>query len=324
MILGDLFDSSRPEPQVVTGAIGALSEGPNRVITLLGNHDMNSEMPGDHALGSLAWVDGFSVIDRSTILPIGDVDLILIPFKLGRACEWFPRELASVCQDPRFASGEHPPPRPRILVFHLGISTENTPHYLQDSPDSLPIQTVLALAKQYRISAVFAGNWHNHFVERTPICTIVQVGALVPTGFDNPGFDYGFMSTLYNDLFIDVNQINGPRFVTVQSQTEARKASEKALAVNIPLYLRWLVSDPQQLAFFAQLFANAVAAGRFCDGVVELNKEVVATQARQAVEVARSSETLAEALASFIRAMPLQAGISAEEVLLQARKYLGL
>ena len=53
VIAGDLFDTPHPTPQLMAGALDALSG--LDVTCLVGNHDQVSAAPGDHALGPLRY-----------------------------------------------------------------------------------------------------------------------------------------------------------------------------------------------------------------------------------------------------------------------------
>lgn len=61
VVLGDIFDTVRPEPQVIAAVQLALWET-HTTFLLLGNHDMVSTQPGDHALGPLAHAGRKSVV----------------------------------------------------------------------------------------------------------------------------------------------------------------------------------------------------------------------------------------------------------------------
>src|SRR5882724_6254079 len=54
VVLGDLYDTTRPLPQIETAVRKRLSKFDGFVLLLMGNHDRNSGLAGDHALGPTA------------------------------------------------------------------------------------------------------------------------------------------------------------------------------------------------------------------------------------------------------------------------------
>ncbi len=187
VILGDLFDTTRPEPQIVAEVQQILKCANMPVYILMGNHDLVSTTPGDHALGPLAPVA--RIIDDGVLLQIGKLQLCCVPFQPGPAIDWLPSRLAM--WNPQATN------LPTALLLHLGLASDDTPVYLRGTPDTIPADLVIDLCKQYGFSACFAGHWHTHRVFcEDPL--VVQVGALCPTGFDNCGLD-GYGSLLIWD-----------------------------------------------------------------------------------------------------------------------------
>jgi hypothetical protein len=306
-VLGDLFDSASPSPQVIAAVQQAL-RGVETYL-LLGNHDMVSMAPGDHALGPLDGFNMIEVVERPTVISVGDAELWTVPFQPGDARKWLPKTLATSFQNIQ-------PPKHRILCLHLGLIDESTPPYLKDAHDAVPVSLVEELKAHYGIDCVLAGNWHS----RKRWGNVMQVGALVPTGWDNPGLTgYGSL-VIYDsaDKTLTVREIPGPRFIKARMPEDVDAAIEGA-PEGTQLYLQY-VAPPDQLDEARKLVDSL--------GMVFTAAEVIPdgaaaeSAARGAADAARSTETLIEALNAFVKEMPLDEGVDRELVLLRAREYL--
>lgn len=306
VICGDLFDTSSPSPQMVTEVQGILAQGP-RTIVLMGNHDMVSTTKGDHALGPLLFVNNVETQETANAIPVGDDTLLLsIPFQPGDCREWFAPTVAQVVEP----YGRDM--RKKILAFHLGIIDSSTPSFLAKAHDAIEIEVVQALMEEHGIDSAFCGNWHNGRSWKR----VVQCGALVPTGWDNAGMEYGLLRTLDTATgHISNKHIPGPRFVTAKTVREAREYSLEATRRGCALYLQLKeeAATPEQLE---EVRGWGVTARM----VADLADAREAT--RDAAMAARKATTLQEALAKYVQQMPLAEGVSREAVLAQASRYL--
>lgn len=300
-ILGDLFDRSDPLPQLITETIRALQTGTMKIVVLLGNHEQVSTDVEDHALMPLAF--GGDNVDVVGGYPVAHgygsgrsaIRVLAVPFQPGDARKWLPGVLKE-----RLGSGDKKY-KHTLLGLHLGVADDRTPSYLRGAHDAIEVEALAELAKEYGISHVFAGNWHdrkqwqlawpdsakpklNHTLR------ILQLGALVPTGFDNPGLDgYG----------------------TVAVWDSA--APDKPKLVELP-GPRFLKTDPEETLVVEpdiQLYTEAI-----------VDTEAVKVAARSAAQAARSADTLTDALAKFVERMPLDEGVDRKTVLAKAKGYL--
>lgn len=307
VICGDLFDTSSPSPQLVSEVQRILSQGP-RTFVLLGNHDMVSTASGDHALGPLLPLDNVLVAQLPEVDEVGDSLLLSIPFQPGDCREWFAQAVAYVSK----MADEYGTDRKRILAFHLGIIDASTPSFLAHAHDAIPAEVVQAVMREHGIDFAFCGNWHN-------ACkwgSIVQCGALVPTGWDNAGWDYGRVRTLDTStgLISDI-AIPGPRFITATTTTAAREASLEATRRGCQLYLQL-----KEEAATEEQLEEVRGWGVQARVVADLADAREAT--RDAAVAARKATTLQEALAKYVQQMPLSEGVSREAVLSRASRYL--
>lgn len=305
-IAGDLVDTTRPEPQVVAALQRVLEEARKPVI-LLGNHDQVSAEPGDHALGPFAPVA--VVVDVAAWVKLDGCSVLCVPFQPGDAREWLPGVVAE--HQPRAPEG------PKVLLLHLGLASETTAAFLRDAHDAVPVRLVRALCRQHGFDAAFAGNWHSHKVFGADP-TICQIGALCPTGWDNPGMQgYGSLviwDTERRELLLE--EIPGPRFLQVDSLAQMPEPRGNTLYVQVkatPTQVADAMAQAEQVRQRPQVQA------------VEVLPDLVQARAatRTAATVARSAETLEEALSGYVQQMDMPEGVQRDEVLATARRYLG-
>jgi hypothetical protein len=333
VVLGDLLDYQRPEAQLLAEVQTVLRESSVVWNVTLGNHEMVSTADGDHALGPLGVVA--NVHDRPELAVVRhDVELAVFPFRPGApAAEWLPGALAETWPAGRPHQAEH-----AVLGVHLGVSDASTAPWLRGAHDSVDVDLLARLAAAYRVSHVFAGNWHDRRTwtvgvndppplrSRRAVC-VTQLGALVPTGWDNPGVEgYGTVA-VWDGGAVELHEVPGPRFLKLRGFTpsQVRAAAEAARARGHVPYVDATVGPGQAEDARAVLRALGVR------GDVSHDAEEASAEARTAATVARSADTLDSALAGFVRAAPLpelavELGEDPDafraEVLSESRRYL--
>lgn len=314
VICGDLFDTARPEPQVLAAVQGVLAWAASQglqVIILKGNHDIVTEARGDHALGPLAPVA--RVVEGPTRLLLGkdlgldSVDLWAVPFQPGAASEWLPSVLAGMQGD----SGKGSPPASpdRILALHLGLQDGETPPWLAGAHDSIHVDALDELLEEHGIRWAFAGNWHNPEQWEFDTRQVTQIGCLAPTGWDNPGLGFGRMAILdtrSRKLPRSV-VVPGPRFVS--SAEEAQKAP-----VGCQVFVRLKGGTPEAAQAALKAGAQHVEV-RVDDGEAQ-------AALRTAAALARSADNVDEAIANYVAAMPISPELRVE-VLAKVKRLMG-
>lgn len=206
VIAGDLFDVSNPLPQLVAELLRRMEAFRGRWVIVEGNHDMKSPEIGDHALGPLRFGSSVQVVERPTTIDdpkTGEPLLYAVPFRPGPAIEWFPTEL----------------PKGIPLTIHLGVVDDETPEFLRNSDDALPVKHLVDLSRKFNIPAVFAGNWHNPNEWPASRAHIVQMGVFAPKSIAEAGHDFGHLA-IYDSAKQAVEPIvnvPGPRFVRADS-----------------------------------------------------------------------------------------------------------
>jgi len=315
-VLGDLFDSVRPEPQVIAAVQEALRAAPDPHV-LVGNHDQVSTLAGDHAVGPLGPVA--AVIEVPEVVTVSDagqeLSVVCMPFQPGPAIEWLPAALGNL---DGAAGGQG-----RVLLLHLGIEDEATPGFLRGAHDSIPVAKLRELAQQHGFAAVFAGNWHKYRAFPGAGAKIVQVGALAPCGFRDSGWaEYGRLVVWDSAAETYTSyEIPGPRFFEVRNVSGFTSA-EQAKAAGHSVYLR-CVAGGEDIAGMQGGLAAAKEKGHAVAGSVEVDGADARAAARSSAAVAQSSTTLDEALAGYVEQMAIPEGVDRAAVLAMARKYLG-
>lgn len=315
VVAGDVFDSEKPKPQEEAAAQKVCRILPT--VVAVGNHDQNSGAPGDHACAPLRPVA--EVVEEPTIFEYahGEFEVWAVPFlSLGKsASEWLPDVLAELAKSEAEREVFH-----RVLILHMGIADKDTPPWLTRGHNWIDVGVLNLLAKEHAIDVVLAGDWHEH--KRYDLdTTIVQIGALVPTGFDNPGVeDYGSLVTVEvvdDELVVEREIIPGPRFVQAKSVDEAELPEDDST-----VYLE-ITSHPLDVGTETTKLAELKKAGVFADGEVKTDKEEIELEARDAARSARSAETLDEAVVNFIERMPLPDGVNRSNVVARTQRFLG-
>ncbi len=295
-VLGDLFDGTRPEPQVIAAVQQAL-ETRMEVLCLLGNHDMVSTLAGDHAMAPLAPV--VSIAERPIVMSVGGVRVTAVPYEPGPAVEWLPKRLQELDATHELKG--------TLLLLHLGISDNETAKWLKDAQDSAPVGLVQTLMQQYRMVHAFAGNWHDPRDWKA----VTQIGTICPTDWRNPGLNYGRMA-MWDGQHAGYALIPGPRFVKLSRQA----AGTFVAPVECQTYVRLEVPDSTAQYPDAEQLRGK---GLFVECVSDDASIVAATQ--RAAEAAQGVESIDRALVEYVGEMSV-----AEElrpvVLETAKSYL--
>lgn len=311
VVCGDLLDYCQvgryPEPQLLAEVRQMFEEAKPEVTVLMGNHEQVSTQAGDHALGPLR--GACEVDEKPTLWTLDDgrkrVQLVTVPHVPGVTADtWLEEMVLEVLGD---ADAEH-----RLLAVHMGIKDDRTAPWLADSPGAIHIDHLFDIMESTGTEVCFAGDWHDHRTWSDGDLKVVQLGALVPTGWDNPGLEgYGTVGIYDTDtMAVTLHHLPGPRFVKLHLDEELLGADAYEVFVQV-------VAPPDRVQDALSRHADRYAATE-----VIVDAEACATMAREAADAARDAGTLDEALGEFVTHMPLEEGVDRARVLERCRGYL--
>jgi len=181
--------------------------------------------------------------------------------------------------------------------------------------------------KKREISRAFCGHWHNHRLWDES--RIVQIGALCPTGWNNPGLsDYGRV-LIYDDDADAVTYVTvpGPRFIQVRVDDassdwkQMEEPSAKAQREGNTLFLQMAV-PMDRVPEFMRLKDEHRGRYHVVDIVPDRAEAEVA--ARAAAQATQSVDLLSEAVVAYGSNMDLPEDVSRKSVIRQIRRYLNV
>jgi hypothetical protein len=309
-VLGDVFDTSAPTPQHVAEVQHALRSTTMTAHVLVGNHDQVSDQRGDHALISMDGWHNIRVYERPDVLYLDGWQVHLVPYRPGRADEYLLPALDELVStaDPLRAGEE------RVLCLHLGLRGEQTPKWLSNSHDSIDAKAIPRDVYAYTL----AGNWHGRAVV---LKNVIQVGALVPTGFDNPGLTgYGSL-VLLDGGGPKAAELDGPRFVRAAGLGELKAALEaisaRTTAWKTYLSIRCTPDEKAEARELCELYGHE-------DFEVLSDKEAAEAAARDAASATAyvSADGVQAAVTAYVQAMALPPDVDRQQVTGMALGYL--
>ena len=259
VVAGDLVDDPGPvQPQFAARLRAELARCQGGVSLMLGNHDMTTD--GDHSLGiyevhndysdvtvcaQTSWSHGRSSHDE----PWGYDEACLVPFHRG-------------IHDERVRDVP-------LLIGHFGVFDDSFPPWAQRSKGAWHVDRLFEFMKERNIKCLLAGDWHSRRIWGRRIenliaptlCylptesldpnelpmqaftlggtqVVMQGGALNPTGFDNPGLRGYGTAALWDGERLSWQELPGPRFCVVRSDTEEKSVVDEAQRLGHNLFLR--------------------------------------------------------------------------------------
>jgi hypothetical protein len=313
-VLGDLFDSAKPTPQELTAVMEVFDRSEELDVHLmLGNHDQASNTDGDHALGPLTALRNVTVYQH----PVAAFGMIVVPFQVGPAREWLPGVVA------RTVRGSNS----RTLLLHMGVADDSTPPFLRGASDSIPVDDLVEIMGAHGIRNAFAGNWHNPQTWRRTAPQgsehlVTQLGALVPTGFDNPGLDYGHMAILDTETaaVTDIELSGGPRFITAPFE-DLDLEDVAATGLRHELYLR-VAARPKNVKLAQAALKELQADGKLIAFEVLPDKEAASATAKNTARTTRNATSVNDAVAAYVAKTAMPDGTDRRVVLELVKDYL--
>lgn len=235
IVAGDLVDSAGPiQPQLAQRIREALPEESGLVV---GNHDATAA--DDHSLGLYAPSERIADKVRQLVTgwPASEIRPLatLVPYTAN-------------IDDIRTAAP--------LVVGHFGIYDDSFPPYLRKRP-ACHVDELFTWMRDRDVRVLMCGDWHRRAVwskhdkqDRAAFGYItsadhtadmrwcMQIGALVATGWDNPGlYGYGTVA-FWNGERLSWEELPGPRFCTVRSDEEEKAVVAEAAKLGHNLFLR--------------------------------------------------------------------------------------
>ncbi len=335
VVLGDLFDSDHPEPQLIARVQhlfrqASQASGGMRIVCLLGNHESVTSGLGDNALGPLS--DVADIADVPIHHSASGVDVWLVPFTPGVPALGYISAALDGLEGSRLKRTTR-----TVLALHCGIRDEHTPPWLKTATNSIDVKSLVALCVQHKISQVVAGDWHSRREwlgnSHPSVVSVLQVGTLCPTGFSDAGFQGFGNLAIWEDNGKPPKQIEipGPRFIKT-SEAELAPILDKRITMaraigkgggeHNQLFVSW-TRPATDLLRAQERLDYAKRLGHIVDGEVLADEQESEIAARTAAQRASSAATLDEALDGFCQAMQLEPGVDRAEVHRRSREYLG-
>lgn len=330
VVAGDLIHYDRPEAPLLAeiDGIARVNGAGIRSIFMLGNHEQISTVDGDNALAPLG--SAHRVIESPTyhVAPDG-AETFFVPFRPGAAADWIAAGVAALEEQARGSSGG----RGRILFAHVGVSDEETAPWLRGARDAISIDALREAVRPLNLDGVIVGNWHDRRLWRGGDGDpwVLQVGALCPTGWNNPGLAYGGVAVWDSSRPAGVRrfEVPGPRFLSLKwagADALTTAVSEAIVAAGPPgsnaVYISIVagrngVLDARAAAAFQQA-QGRVVAWEVVEDRVEEQEAVV-----EAARATRSADTMDEAVVAFVATIrTLSPLVDEEDVIARSRAYL--
>jgi len=316
-VLGDLFDTDTPTPQLIAAVQRIFAAMP--VVAIVGNHDQRSTALGDHAIAPLAPVKTFVFFERAEVLRVEDAEVAFVPFQPDPAHSWFPAAVRALAPPKRGVK--------RALCFHLGIEDKDTAPWLKGAADSVPLAVLREILEEQGCAAAFAGNWHDRRLwdgERP----VLQVGTLCPTGWNNSGMDgYGTLALWDSKTGrIEIEEIPGPRFITADDPEDARKIfkpEKRRREDGWRCFPKFTVDGLEVSAARQQAQQAKEAEGWIEEFEVGLDEVELKIAAKKAASAARSAQTLEQAIVDYVAKRPMAPQIDRARVCARVLELLG-
>jgi hypothetical protein len=300
IIAGDLFDSDEPSPTMIFWTARALCnkaavERHDKIYAVNGNHEMTSTASCHTAISPLQ----NSGVDTVEDWCVHNGTIAMVGFKPGPAVEWLPKNT------PSFELS----PGPKLLVIHLGLEHSGTPVHMRGHDDSIPVEVLADICNEHGFTHVAAGNWHQAWEGVVKGVHMKQIGALVPTGFNNVGIEpYGRIAIWDSDNGFEKDfVIGGPRFLkenTLEGVASLRDLEGGVYDIYVHADLH-LGEYPSAQHILEGLKSKGVVK----DFKITRAKGEILKAAEETARVATSATDLDEALFDWILAMDLDPGV---------------
>lgn len=242
-IAGDLFHSRRPEPAVLAAVARLLDQkGAQRglqIVIVPGNHDMVDASAGGGNTACEPLYQVANVIRQPTWLVTPAANVLCVPFDSSAPMAEIIADAlpAAIAQLTRLQDG------PRVLVTHVGVfssASKSTPDWMKRAKDAISWEALDPLLRGAGISIAYVGNYHERASWGSfPNPVTQQLGTLAPASFNDEGLG-GFFGHVdfYDGDKMSTVELDGPRFVEVETDLQALKVSIDCESIIGKIYMR--------------------------------------------------------------------------------------
>lgn len=323
VIAGDLMDSSYPTPQELSATRTTLCDSDRTI--LVGNHEKVSDHTGDHSLGVF--------YDYSLLRDVIEVPELKDLYDSGAGILYVPHSATysgigalKTAVSNVMLKYDEAWPKHILLVCHTGIEDANTPPWMQGK--GVHINDLRDLCVSTNIEAVVAGDWHEHRLWKFKDGPqIVQCGALVPTGWDNPSTlaQLNPASDPYGSLIQwtpggDLNRyvLPGPRFVKTSNAASVPDIVAAAKKYGHELYLEVVAS----VDAMTQVRDAVRSIG--WDGPLDVtpDKKEVDKRMKSTVLSVTNADTIGQAVTAYVESTTFESDPDKTEVTKTVMRYL--
>jgi DNA repair exonuclease SbcCD nuclease subunit len=226
ILAGDVFHVSNPSAQLLRRAGDILASLATWAV--LGNHDMETFALFDNACAPLGLSDQIRVVEATSSLQ----GITLVPFQNGDPMKWLPQAL----DDARQVA-----PDSKVLVLHMGLSTDRTPGYMAHCQGAIKARELHALCKKRGYDRVFMGDWHNpdKWAPKGSGFEAHQISTLIPASFSDAYKNVGRVA-IYDTETRETEfvVIPGPRFIKIDAVEKDLHAAKAEIAHATHLFIQ--------------------------------------------------------------------------------------
>jgi hypothetical protein len=314
IVCGDLFDTDKPSPALVSAASRAFEHSKTQAHVLVGNHERTS-YGSNHTEPMARWWHGEHALLSSDVHAIAVIDgicndMVLAVPALQKSDQSFVSRISDHLQNQEDIAGRA---ALEVLCVHAGVMDDSTPAFLR-STSAMELNELFELMEEHDIKLTVCGDWHEFKEYERNGRHVVQLGALVPTGFDNLGIEpYGRVLGYQTDTRkITYGHIAGPRFLKAVYEENELDAAWVAHVMRgqkaqYDLYVKVTVL-PENVRHARSDLDSMIKDGAIKGYEIAINKEVARIQAKAAATRARSASSFEDALEAYLRVSPLPQG----------------
>lgn len=322
VVLGDLFDTSRPTAVEFREVLMTKNHHLGLELMLLrGNHD---GPPNTSAIDALGCVSGISAVGEITLLRLRDADVLFVPFSRPPSGVTHTEHWLSQVRAARAVLTVESYQRVRLIATHVGfLRGTKVPAYMRDSGVDLDHFKLDELREMFpMLSHVVAGDFHKHEqFRRDDGVVFVNTGALVPNGFRDVGTDRDYGSVLrfeagseVSPVVMERHVVNGPRFYVVDTLRELSLAIE---AMRGALYVR-TSNESLREALAEELVKKSIKGFAIVERAPDVEPAPLGAE-----WACKGVDSIAAAVASYVDEMQLPHAVTREELRAAVAEQMG-